>query len=337
MKIGIISFTGQGLEIAKRISEILTEYETVVVQKPEEGIHEWVKKQFDTHSALVFVGACGIAVRLIAPLLKDKLSDPPVLVVDELGKFVIPILSGHMGGANELALKLADKLGATSVITTATDLQGKFAVDLFAKKNGLIIMNKEGIAFVSSKILRGEKITVAVAEGIEVPYPPEFIEIAAYPPKKKVDILITFDRKERGDAFLYLKPRRIIVGIGCKKGKPEEELEDFIRKHLTEMELTFFDVAAISSIERKKEEEGIVTLAEKNRIPFVVFSEEELRAVNGCFSGSQFVEQTVGVDNVCERAAIAACGENGTLILSKQAGNGMTIAAAEKKVQIIWE
>lgn len=338
MIIRIISFTAQGGKTAEQIRESMPEHETLTVQRPEEGVGEWVKEQLEHHRALIFVGACGIAVRLIAPYIKDKLSDPPVLVVDELAQFVIPILSGHMGGANELAIELAGRLGATPVITTATDLHGCFAVDLFAKKNGLTIVNKEGIAQVSSRSLRGEQITVAVAEGIEVSCAPEWIELVPYPPKGRADVLIALDIQENQEnAILYLKARRLVLGIGCRKDKPLEELEAFIGSNLAKLGLEWSDVAVIASIDRKREEAGIVELAERYRIPFVVFSEEELRRVEGSFAHSEFVEQTVGVDNVCERAAMAACGGEGRLLLSKQKENGMTMAIAEKKVRLIWE
>ena len=129
---------------------------TIAVQ---ESVSVWAGEQMAAHHALVFVGACGIAVRAIAPWITDKLHDSPVLVIDEQGQYVIPLLSGHVGGANELAVRLAGELGAVPVITTATDLHGSFAVDLFAKRNDLWIHNREGIARVSAKILAGEKIT----------------------------------------------------------------------------------------------------------------------------------------------------------------------------------
>ena len=130
---------------------------TIAVQ---ESVSVWAGEQMAAHHALVFVGACGIAVRAIAPWITDKLHDSPVLVIDEQGQYVIPLLSGHVGGANELAVRLAGELGAVPVITTATDLHGSFAVDLFAKRNDLWIHNREGIARVSAKILAGEKITI---------------------------------------------------------------------------------------------------------------------------------------------------------------------------------
>lgn len=136
---------------------------TIAVQ---ESVSVWAGEQMAAHHALVFVGACGIAVRAIAPWITDKLHDSPVLVMDEQGQYVIPLLSGHVGGANELAVRLAGELGAVPVITTATDLHGSFAVDLFAKRNDLWIHNREGIARVSAKYWQARKLPCPYRQGI---------------------------------------------------------------------------------------------------------------------------------------------------------------------------
>ena len=128
----------------------------------KESLSEWTQAQMQKRRALLFIGACGIAVRAVTPYLQDKLKDSPVLVMDETGRFVIPLLSGHVGGANDLALLLAERTGAEPVITTATDRNGVFAVDLFAGKNRLWIENREGIAKVSSRALSGREITLSI-------------------------------------------------------------------------------------------------------------------------------------------------------------------------------
>lgn len=350
MNISVISFTDQGRLLAERIKSSLPDRKIERYHKPEQGVTRWAGEQFAGNRAIVFIGACGIAVRAIAPFVKDKLWDSPVLVLDERGRYVIPILSGHVGGANELAELIAERIGANAVITTATDINGKFAVDLFARKNALTILNKEGIAGVSAKVLRGEKVTFSIegngesVQDDENPIPKE-IEWIEYPPKKKVDMMIsTVTESSAGvengslekQAVLWLKPKEYVIGIGCKRGKTEEEIADFIQKNLTKAGLRVSDVAAIASIDWKKKEEGICQWAETQRIQFQTFSEGELWAVEGSFHGSAFVEQIVGVDNVCERAALAACGTEGKLVLQKQAENGMTLAVAKRKWKIAW-
>lgn len=341
MKISVISFTEQGKQLASQLRESLKDHEVRIFQKPEEGLIPWAKKQFENKNALVFVGACGIAVRAIAPFVKDKLTDSPVLVMDEKGQYVIPILSGHMGGANELADLIACRMHLIPVITTATDIHHKFSVDLFAKQNDLHIINKGGIAKISAKVLRDESVTISIDGGSdripdETGRIPEGLQIVPYPPQTAADIVISSKEDVLEQAVLKLKPKEYILGIGCKKGKSKEDIGTMIKKCMEHLGISVSDIAAVASIDRKKNETGICQWTSQNRIPFVTFSEEELRRVKGNFHSSDFVKQTVGVDNVCERAALAACGEGGTLVLAKQAENGITIAAAKRIWTIEW-
>lgn len=345
MNISVISFTRQGRALAERIENGLPDRTVALYQNPQQGVAAWAGEQFAKKAALIFIGACGIAVRAIAPHIKDKLSDSPVLVLDERGRYVIPLLSGHVGGANELAELIADKIGAAAVITTATDINHRFAVDLFAVKNHLHILNPEGIAKVSAKVLRGEKISISIEEyddriKIGKSQLPEEIELAPYPPVRTVDVVIS-TTAEKGElsrmAVLRLKPKEYILGIGCKKGKKKEEISGFICRSLEKLGLNSSEVSMITSIDKKSREEGICLWAEENRISFVTFSGEKLKSQKGDFHGSAFVEQAVGVDNVCERAALFACGEGGRLVLEKQAEDGITLAVAKREWRIGWE
>lgn len=339
MKLNIISFTENGIRLSKRIaaeilkvkppgfSDILLFTKWSGAKEWDSGgsentpayvscrIHEWAGRQMEEKNALVFIGACGIAVRAIAPFIDNKLYDSPVLVADEFGEFVIPVLSGHMGGANELAFALAKLIGAVPVITTATDLNQTFAVDLFAKKNELAVMNKEGIAKVSSKVLQGKTVTISMEP---------------YPPKGPVDVVITSENRDF-DAALVLKPRIYAVGIGCRRGKESETIDSFIMETLKEYEIPVNQVFALASIDRKKDETGLLAWSRKKRVPFMTYSAEDLESVQGEFQSSEFVKSQVGVDNVCERAALMACGDGGELIVKKHAKDGMTIAVAKRK------
>ena len=360
MKISVISFTKTGQQLAERIRESMHgENETVVLytkcsrtekgtaqaQNSADTIHvqsslsAWAGEQMAAHHVLVFVGACGIAVRAIAPWITDKLHDSPVLVMDEQGQYVIPLLSGHVGGANELAVRLAEKLGAIPVITTATDLHDSFAVDLFAKRNDLWICNREGIAKVSAKVLAGEEITMSVQTGHLAADEtiPSGIRLCAYPPMEKVDVLIADGTEEifQKDAVkLLLQPKKYILGVGCKKRTDSERLENFLRKILEEQGIAIEQIAALASIDVKKEERCLLEFSEKYRIPFWTYAARELQAVPGEFHGSEFVKAQVGVDNVCERAAMLAAGACGQILLGKQAQDGMTVAIAEKEWKV---
>lgn len=311
-------------------------------------IDEWAAAQMNKKNALIFIGACGIAVRAIAPSVKNKLSDSPVIVIDELGKFVIPILSGHMGGANELAESIADRINAVPVITTATDINEKFAVDVFAKENDLAILNKDGIAKVSAKVLSGEVITVFVDQSILKNKLQDTAKFIEYPPKSPVDILISRDRDiKKYEAALYLKPKQYVIGIGCRKNTPYEKIEYAINESLAETEIEKCEVKKIVSIDIKKNEPGIIQWCRQNRLDFATYTATELLSVEGEFSSSAFVQKQVGVDNVCERAAVMGCKEliydtiiehedtthksdekNIRLVYKKHAYDGVTIAIA---------
>lgn len=355
MKLSVISFTKRGRTLSRKIAENFCETDVSLYTKStffpetkekEEGetiavvdksLSEWTKEQMEEKNALIFIGACGIAVRAIAPYIIDKIQDSPVLVLDESGSYVIPILSGHLGGANELACSLAKKLGASPVITTATDINRKFAVDMFAKKNDLFIENKDGIAKVSAKVLAGQAITVSIEAGhYEEGYYneggilPEGIELTSYPPTQFVDIVITSEEKAF-EAAIVLKPKEYVIGMGCRRGKEADKIEAFIIRSLNAIGIMDRQITALVSIDLKKEEEGFLAWSRKKSLPFVTYAAEELQQVEGMFQESVFVKDMVGVDNVCERAAIKAAGTNGKLIYRKHAEDGMTIAIAKRE------
>lgn len=381
MKLAIISFTENGIKlsqtVAKRLSgRKVTLYtkcsrytaEDLKVQRVKESLQVWTAQSMAEGDALLFIGACGIAVRAIAPNLTDKLHDVPVLVMDEEGQYVIPILSGHVGGANELARELADLMDARPVITTATDVQKKFAVDLFAKRNHLEIMNKDGIAKVSAKALAGEQLTIAVrVQNIEFCHP-KFCEVreedfteaenqllreasmhkqdqeacgvepplrlVPYVKDQPVDIVVS-EMQDNKNALIWLRPRRYVVGMGCRKNKDTEELLAFYQETLEQAMVEPGEVYALASIDKKKDEPGLLAISERMRIPFFTYTAEELNRVGECVHSSEFVKAQVGVDNVCERAAFAGCGVSGWLIYEKHAFDGMTIAIAERNWSVI--
>lgn len=346
-RLSMISFTENGMRLAARLARLLGEdncslftrcsaYKRAgqadMVKFVDARIGEWAGEQMESGNALIFIGACGIAVRAVAPNLTDKLHDVPVLVIDEKGQYVIPILSGHMGGANELAARIAQRIGAEPVITTATDLNRRFAVDLFAKRNDLSVVNKDGIAKVSSKVLSGQEISVSVETGhLENPsHPPEGVRIVLYPPACPVDVVVSSEAGQF-DAAILLKPREYVIGMGCKKGKEAEKIEDFIAKTMGEIGISCMQIYALASIDVKREEQGLLSWSRTRRIPFLTYTAKELGEVQGTFKRSDFVKEQVGVDNVCERAALKASGPAGKLVYEKRAADGMTIAVARRE------
>ena len=359
MKISVIAFSLTGLSLAEKLEDGLSGHNEVDVyvksihadNSIKESLNQWAEARFQDSDALIFVCSCGIAVRAIAPLVRSKKTDPAVIAVDELGLNAIALLSGHLGGANELARYLAAVMEAEAVITTATDLHEKFAVDLFAKKNHLQILNKDGIAKVSAKVLAGETITISIESGHyresgdtddsntkeetnldqskTLVDKGQAIRMIDYPPTEKVDV-VGAEEPERYDASIYLRPKQYVVGMGCRKDKDSAELMTFYRKTLEQENIEPELVYALASIDKKKEEAGLLAICERKRIPFLVYTAEELSQMNGMFHASSFVETQVGVDNVCERAALAGCGKGGKLIYEKHAQDGMTIAIAKR-------
>ena len=353
--LSIISFTEKGAHLSLKLLDMLSEegenawlytkcskYRDGSINKRLRYVYsntdEWAKVQMSAKNGLLFIGACGIAVRAIAPWVVNKLYDSPVLVMDELGTYVIPILSGHVGGANEIAVKIAEMTGSIPVITTATDLNKSFAVDIFAKKNYLYIENKNGIAKVSSKVLRGEKINIAI-ESHGYGHDSRFanqIKIVDFPPKQPVDVIITTGNCGY-NADLVLRPREYVLGMGCKRDKEPEKIAGYIDQTLTALGISKNQVYAICSIDKKRDEAGFLQWSSLERIPFITYSAEELEDVEGDFEVSQFVKSQVGADNVCERAALKGCGEGGELVYRKHASDGMTIAVAKRDWRVSFD
>ena len=317
MRIRILYFTNKGKTLSERLKVQLSGHDAVIVPKGT-PLASVCSSSFEDHEALVFIGAAGIAVRAVAPLARDKMKDPPVLVIDENGSFVIPLLSGHMGGANSLALEIAEAIGAQPVITTATDVSGAFSVDLFAKENGLRIADRSGIAKVSSSALEGKPVTICIKN---------------YPPEGPVDVLIA-DEEAAGSlkdpAKIVLCPKRYAVGMGCRRGKPYEDLRTFAEEVLSANGIDINEAGCIATIDVKKDEEGLKRLSQAWRMPLITFDAELLAKAEGGFSHSDTVLEKVGVDNVCERAAVLAAGRGSLIRVKKTACDGMTIAVAEK-------
>lgn len=326
MKAAIISFTKQGQELAVGIELYLQKagWETIrtvrcraLPESMKESLRQWTGEQFSSCNVLIFVGAMGIAVRAIAPYVEAKTSDPAVLVLDDTGRYCIPVLSGHLGGANELAEQIAGRFGMEPVVTTATDRNGKWAVDVFARKNGLCIRSMEKAKEISARILAGEKIQVLVERDQE--------DLAAEHMAPDVYIGI-HEHPEWKHTPLYLVPRVADLGIGCRKDTDPEAVERLVKEVLEQEELCPECLVTVATIDRKGKEEAILSFCRQRRLPLLTFTPEELGNLEGGFSGSEFVRSVTGVDNVCERSAVLSGG--GQLVVRKHARDGVTVALA---------
>ncbi len=300
----IIYFTDRGEELSGKLLSKLKKqgYEADRASGRQEKLSEWTAEHFIGGKVLIFIGAAGIAVRAVAPFVKKKEEDPAVIVTDEQGRYWIPILSGHIGGANRAAEELSRLCGGQPVLTTATDGEGLFSVDVFAKDNGLVIPDLNQAKGFSAKLLSRNGAALIISP-------------------------------EKREGF-YLIPRCIILGAGCRKGKTKEELLAFMLELLDGQDLSRYALCCIASIDRKKDEQGLKECAQELSVPFLTFSAEELAAVPGAFTASKRVSEETGVDNVCERAVMAAGA--GKLLVRKTVKDGMTLALGIREVNLTW-
>ncbi len=340
MKAAVFCFSDRGAELALRLPALLPEASVSLhsIRKyadrwgltPHDSIRKDMGELFSSHDALIFICACGIAVREIAPHLQDKTTDPAVLVLDDQGCFVIPLLSGHIGGANGLAEKLAAGLGAQAVITTATDRSGRFACDSWAVRNNCAISSLSDAKAVSAAILTRD---LPVCSEWDLPRDlPAGLTAAE---EGELGIYIGIRVREPFTRTLRLIPRLVTLGIGCRRGTPADVIREAVRQALGGAGIDPRAVCGIASIDLKQSEEGLLSFAREEDLPLRFFSAEELATAEtpGGFTESSFVRQTVGVGNVCERAAVL-CG--GSLILRKTALNGVTAAAAVSEGRFVF-
>ena len=320
----LLCFSDRGEETAGKLERFLREeYETRVIRPGHGQLSQVTKDGFENAQILIYISSCGIAARAIAPYIVHKAQDPAVLVCDELGMHIIALLSGHIGGANELTRMLAEKIGADPVITTATDINKKFSADAWAAKYGLHIDPLSAVKRFSSEILKRD-----------LPMHCDFPVKGALPGGTFADdhgdlgVCISTGTRRPFEETLLLVPKIVHVGIGCKRNAPIGDIRDAVTDALNRLCLHPASVADLSSIDVKANEAGILCLAKEMNVPFRTYSASELNALNGSFTVSEFVRGTVGVDCVCERAAMLSAGAGGRLLLKKTKYTGVTCAVS---------
>ena len=312
MKIALISVTQNGVNISGRIIEYLesnhfcTQYtfQKYFIKNTVSfgSLRDLTANIFYKYDALVYICACGAVVRMIAPHLISKLTDPAVVVVDEQGKFVISLISGHIGKANALTRKIADFLNAIPVITTATDIGGKFSPDSFASANNLHICEIHTAKEIAAAVLNGKLI------GIKSNYDMKNIP-SCFGENPNLGICISDNISLNPfKRTLHLVPKNIAVGIGCKRNIEPDKLETFILQSLERNNIPLWKIGSINTIDIKKNEKAILEFSEKYHCSLKYFSADYLMNIDGNFEGSAFVLKTVGTDNVSERSACAGGG-----------------------------
>lgn len=335
MTLRVIAFTRTGAHLCSALAQALTGqgHNCAAYAMPrhaqdfgllpqEQPLAQWTKEAFASADGLIFVSACGIAVRACAPYLKSKTSDPAVVSIDERGRFAVPLVSGHIGGANALAAQVAQIAGAQSVISTATDGSGLFAVDSWAVQNGMYLTDMTAAKRVSAALLDGEPVGI-VSDFPLLGFPPEGIAPAE---SGAVGICISLDDTRRPfTCTLGLIPRIVTVGVGCRKGVSAADIEAHVLGVLRQSHVCVHALTCVCSINIKAREQGLIDFCEKYNLPFRTYSAPELAAAEGSFASSDFVRGVTGVDNVCERAAVLG---GGNILTKKQGANGVTAALA---------
>lgn len=359
MRVSCIAFTERGYALAERTARALSDCAQTGEDDPgwdvsvsrgfgdgKADLRAWTALAWEASDALLFVGAAGIAVRAIAPHVASKANDPAVVAIDEAGRFAVPLLSGHLGGANELAQTVARAAGAIPVITTATDVRGVWAVDTWARCAGLAVSNPEAIKRVSARLLSGGRVALYSDMPISG-QPPEGVGIAS--DRARADIVVSpFAGANAGASVRAAEttgvraqapapePLRLVVpcivaGIGCRRGACAEAIEEAFLLACGQAGISPSAVREAATIDVKAHEEGLLAFCRARNIPLATYSAEELSQVEGSVSPSDFVRATVGVDNVCERAALA---DGGKLIFPKLAHGGVTVAFSKVTIKL---
>lgn len=371
MSIGMISFTKNGSQLAHLLKHKILLSERMIqaysikkyakeneLYPLETTLKQWTKEQFQKREAIIFIGAVGIAVRAIAPFVKDKTVDPAVIVIDEQGKFVISLLSGHIGGANDFTTEIANYIHAIPVITTATDINGIFSVDTFAKKQHLIIDNMKLAKEISAALLDRETVGLLSDFPIKGRVPKEItmlekekidsVSKSIYIAEKKTFVKTKKENKENEcletdiveaspfNKTLYLLPCIYTLGIGCKKGTSVEKIEHLADEILQKHSIDKRQIEKITSIDLKANEAGLLQFCERRKLSLTTYTAEELEQAEGEFTTSEFVKKITGVSNVCERSAVLGS-EQGSIIQKKVAKDGVTIAIAKKDWSVEFE
>lgn len=317
----VYAVTAKGLVLGRRLADHLgaTLFAPVRLADahdatPFASLAQLVAATFDARPAHVFVCACGIAVRAIAPHLRDKAHDPAVVCLDDAGRFAVSLLSGHLGGANALVRDLAALTGAIPVVTTATDAAGAPAIEMLARDNGLKLGNPPAVRRVNAALAAGRRVAVfdplglfSVADAQAAAFF-EWVAAPAVPGAPDADTpLVVVDWRLGPEApdRLYLRPQVLVAGVGCRRGAPAADILGLLERVCRKRGLSRDSIGVVASIEAKRDEPGLLEAAARLGAALAFFSPEQLAAVPAPHP-SDTVKRHMGVGSVCEAAAMLA-------------------------------
>ena len=334
----IISVTEKGNVLARRIEKELGGDLYLKSEINDFKLNNIMNICFEKYDSIIFISSTGIAVRAISKFLINKAIDPAVVVVDVCNKFSISLVSGHLGGANKLTLKISEVLGNTPVITTATDNMDILAPDIIAMNNELIIDDLKIAKIIAGRLVNGESVYFKDDKKI-IKCPKGYIETeeiqgntlwithkASRNLKSEENNVVRYLDEYEDRTILKLIRKDIVLGIGCKRNTDSDKLFDFINDTLKENNIDIRSVDRIASINIKSDEKAILDLAEKLNCDLLFFSASEIATVEHKYEGSDFVKKSIGVASVSE-PVIELSG--GKIIVKKIKRDGMTLAIGE--------
>lgn len=344
----VVAITKHGTQLARKIAAVFPGSDLYYMKKFEQGdesergitlfegsVRLLLPELFAKYKGLILIISLGAVIRMIAPILKDKKADPGVVVIDDKGEHVISVLSGHIGGANELAREVAALIGAYPVVTTASDVQKTIPVDLFGRRFGWVWESDEKLTPVSAAVVNEEKVAVIQESGernwwmYDTPMPDTihvFSSITQALAENPAAALVVTHRqlKTEEEAILtngvLFRPKVLVLGIGCNRGTPAEEIEQVIVTTLDELKVSLKSVKAIATIDLKKDEAGLLQVVQKYGWEFVYYQPEELN-LKEISQPSETVYKFTGAYGVSEPAAMLLSGNDELLLTKKKLGN----------------
>ncbi len=326
-KIAVLALTRGATALAGQLAEKLPGAE--VFSCPGR-LRQTLHRCWQECEGLVCIMATGIVIRTLAPLLKDKVSDPAVVVCDEKGRFAISLLSGHLGGGNVLAEQVAEILGGRAVITTASDVLGRTALDLWARDLDLVVPDREGLTRAMGKLVNSGR--VRVYSEVVLPELPE--DLVAVNRPEQADLAVTFRTNLQTGAAL-LHPKNLVAGIGCNRNTPEPEIAQALAEACGSNHLAPASIERLASIDLKSDEPGLLAFAQNQGYELEFFHRDQLNAVEGVSSSAAVLKAT-GAKGVAEPAAVLAAG-GGPLLVAKMKWPNVTVAIAAKADTVLPE
>lgn len=335
-KIAIISITKNGKKLGLKIKSKIHNASLYYVKKDDikeddgliyvnKKLKEFIPEIFREYDYIIFIMATGIVVRTIAPLISSKFSDPAILVSDENGKNIISLLSGHIGGANEMTLYISNLLCSNPVITTGTDVNNKSSLDMIAKKlNAHIYDFRNKVLKINSMLVNDEVVNLYIEGDYNVDT--RGFNICKRDEINNLDEVVVISNKESlnliNNNILKVVPRDIVIGIGCKKNTDKEYMINSLSDFLHKQNIDINSIKEIGSIDIKKNEDALINLSTYLNVTFKTFTAEEISKVENLYEKSEWVKQNVGVYSVAE--PVAHLLSNGNLIVKKHKYNGIT-------------